>query len=213
MNLLKRNLSLVSFVLLLCAVPNTYAVDPLEFKGLHIGATVEDLKAKYPGAIECRDPKQEAAKADYPGGKEHYEQLLILADVQCYVDWDYVRAHPTELDRFAGHKADEIEFNFIGNRLLYAYANLYPDGFDDVASALTAKYGRATKRSNEVIQNRLGARFINTKVSWKRAGATLELSRYTESLEYSRYSLAADNYDSVVEKRRAARAKEAGKSL
>lgn len=197
-------------VLLLFTASGACAEDSLEFKGLKIGSTAEELRTKYPEFI-CSDPKQEAARPLNETLKKFWERKQTEADLFCETTIDD-RARPSALSGVAGHRVEVIDFHFIANRLMYAYALLDAFAFDDLIAALTAKYGPPTRKDTEAVKYRAGARFTNTIFYWKRAGATIRVSKYAESLDTASYSLSADDYWPEVARRRAARAKATGKS-
>jgi len=197
-------------VLLLFTVSNTYADDSLEFKGLKIGSTAEELRTKYPELI-CSDPKREATRPLNEKLKKFWEHKQAEADLFCETVIDD-RAPPTALSGVAGHRIKTIDFHFIGNRLMYAYASLDSMAFDDLIDDLTIKYGPPTRKNFEKIQTRAGASFTNIIFYWKRAGATIRVSQYARGMDTASYSLSADIYWSEVARRRAARAKATDKS-
>lgn len=197
-------------VLLLFTAPGTYADDSLEFKGLKIGSTAEELRTKYPELI-CSDPKQEATRPLNEKLKNFWERKQTEADLFCETTIND-RSPPTALSGVAGHRIRVIDFHFIANRLMYGYATLDSMAFDDLIAALTSKYGPPTRKDLEKIRMRSGAKFTNTIFYWKRAGATIRVSKYAVGLDTASYSLSADNYWPEVARRRAARAKATGKS-
>lgn len=206
----KHHLLSAILVLLLFTVSNTYADDSLEFKGLKIGSTAEELRTKYPELI-CSDPKREATRPLNEKLKKFWEHKQAEADLFCETVIDD-RAPPTALSGVAGHRIKTIDFHFIGNRLMYAYASLDSMAFDDLIADLTTKYGPPTRKNFEKIQTRAGATFTNIIFYWKRAGATIRVSQYARGMDTASYSLSADIYWSEVARRRAARAKATGKS-
>ncbi len=197
-------------VLLLFAASSTYADDSLEFKGLKLGSTAEELKTKYPEFI-CSDPKQETTRPRNETLKKFWERKQTEADLFCETVIDD-RAPPTELSEVAAHRVNTIDFHYIANRLMYAYALIDSFAFDDLIAALTSKYGPPTRKDTEEVRTRAGARFTNTIFYWKRAGATIRVSNYAVGLDTASYSLSADDYWPEVARRRAARAKAAGQS-
>ena len=197
-------------VLLLFTASSTYADDSLEFQGLKIGSTAEELRTKYPEII-CSDPKQEATRPLNETLKKFWERKQTEADLFCEATFSD-RAPPTALSGIAGHRIEVIDFHYIANRLMYAYALIDSFAFDDLIAALTTKYGPPTRKDTEAVKYRAGAKFTNTIFYWKRAGATIRVSKYAESMDTTSYSLSADEYWSEVARRRAARTKANGKS-
>jgi hypothetical protein len=197
-------------VLLLFTASSTYADDSLEFKGLKIGSTAEELRIKYPEFI-CSDPKQEATRPLTETLKKFWERKQTEGDLFCETVIDG-RAPPTALSEVAGHRIKAIDFHFIADRLMYGYASLDSMAFDDLIAALTIKYGLPTRKDTEEVQTRAGAKFTDTIFYWKRAGATIRVSKYAVGMDTASYSLSADNYWPEVARRRAARAKATGKS-
>lgn len=197
-------------VLLLFTASSTYADDSLEFRGLKIGSTAEELRTKYPELI-CSDPKQEATRPHNENLKKFWEHKQMEADLFCETVIDD-RNPPTALSELAGHRIKAIDFHFIADRLMYGYASLDSMAFEDLIAALTIKYGPPTRKDIEEVHTRAGAKFTNTIFYWKRAGATLRVSKYAVGLDTASYSLSADNYWPEVARRRAARAKATGKS-
>ena len=198
------------FVLLLFTAFSTHADDSLEFKGLKIGSTVKELRTKYPELI-CSDPKREATRPLNEKLKKFWEHKQTEADLFCETFIDD-RNPPTALSGVAGHRIKAIDFNFIANRLMYGYASLDSMAFNDLIADLTIKYGPPTRKDTEEVHTGSGAKFTNTIFYWKRAGATIRVSRYAIGMDTTSYSLSADNYWSEVARRRAARAKATDKS-
>lgn len=197
-------------VLLLFAASGAYADDSLEFKGLKIGSTAEELRTKYPKLI-CSDPKQEAKRPLNEKLKKFWERKQAEADLFCETTMDD-RHPPTALSGVAGHRIKAIDFHFIDDQLMYGYASLDSMAFDDLIADLTINYGPPTQKDTEERRTSAGTRFTNTILYWKRAGATIRVSKYVTGLDMASYSLSADDYWPEVAKRRAARTKAAGKS-
>lgn len=197
-------------VLLLFTASSTYAVDSLEFKGLNIGSTPEELRTKYPELI-CSDPKQEATRPLNEKLKKFWEHKQTEADLFCETTIND-RTPLTALSGVAGHRIKAIDFHFIANRLMYGYASFDSIAFDDLIASLSVKYGLPTQKDTKEAHTRAGTRFTNTIFYWKRAGATIQVSKYALGLDTSSYSLSADNYWPEVASRRAARSKATGKS-
>ena len=190
-------------VFLLLTASGAYADDSLEFKGLKIGSTVEELKTRYPEFI-CSDPKQEATRPLNETLKKFWERKQTEADLFC--ETTIINRSPrTALAGVAGHHIKVIDFHFIANRLMYAYALLDSFAFDDLIAALTTQYGPPTQKDT-------GAKFTNITFYWKRAGATIRVSKDAVGMDTASYSLSDDNYWPEVARRRAARAKATGKS-
>lgn len=197
-------------VLLLFTASSTYADDSLEFKGLKIGSTSEELRTKYPKFI-CSDPKQEATRPLNETLKKFWERKQTEADLFCETIIND-HAPPTALSEVAGHRIRAIDFHFIADQLMYGYASLDSMAFDDLIAALSVKYGQPTRKDSEEVRTRAGAKFINTIFYWKRAGATIRVSKYAVGMDTASYSLSADDYWPEVARRRAARTKATGKS-
>jgi len=103
-------------ILLLFTASGAYADDALEFKGLKIGASVEELREKYPEFI-CSDPKREATRPLNRKMKKFWERKQAEADLFCETVIDD-RAPPTALSGVAGHRLKTIDFHFIAGRLM-----------------------------------------------------------------------------------------------
>ena len=206
----KDHLLAAILVLLLFTAPSTYADDSLEFKGLKVGSTAEELRTKYPELI-CSDPKREATRPLNEKLKKFWERKQTEADLFCESIIDD-RAPPTALSGVAGHRIKTIDFHFIANRLMYGFATLDSMAVDDLIAALTKKYGPPTREDTGVVHARAGTKFTNTVFYWKRAGATIRVSKYARGMDTASYSLSADKYWPEVARRRAARAKATGKS-
>ena len=206
----KDHLLQAILILLLFTASGTYADDSLEFKGLKVGSTAEELRTKY-SKIICSDPKQEAKRPINEKFKKFWERKQTEADLFCETTISD-RDPPTALSEVAGHGIKSIDFHFIADRMMYGYALLDSMTFDDVIADLTVKYGPPTRKDTEEVHTRADAKFKNTIIYWKRSGATIRVSKYAVGLDTASYSLSADNYWPEVARRRAARAKAAGKS-
>jgi len=208
MSLIPRPLLII--IALLLRASCAYASEPLEFKGLKIGSTPNELSAKYP-ELRCNEPKAKTATEKGPF-KEFWDRKQTEADLFCATVISN-RDPPSQLSDIAGHHAKSFGFNFLGTRLMRASTSLSSVAFDGVSRALSAKYGQPDKKDVEEVQNRAGAKFTNIILYWKRDGATLRLSKYSESVDTSSYSLTSDDYWAEVEKRRAERVRSSAKSL
>lgn len=206
----KNHLLPAILVLLLFTASGTYADDSLEFKGLKIGSTAEELRTKYPELI-CSDPKQEATRPLNEKLKQFWERKQTEGDLFCETTIDD-RAPPTALSDVAGHRIKAIDFHFIADRLMYGYASLDSMAIYDLIATLSIQYGPPTRKDTEEVHTRAGTKFTNTIFYWKRAGATIRVSKYAVGLDTASYSLSADDYWPEVARRRAAQAKATRKS-
>lgn len=207
-------LRLISALLLgifLC-VSGAAASRPLEFKGLHIGSTVAELLAKYP-QLSCSDPKQKVVEfRNDPNFLKFWERKQDEADLFCGTVFGGDE-RDIALAETAGHRAEAIDINFFEGRLAYAKLSLPSLAFDDLLAALTAKYGPPTRQDIKQVQNMAGAVFNNVFAYWDSNDGFISLIQYAGSLDKSEYELTSNTYWPEVEKRRAARAKDAAKSL
>lgn len=176
--------------------------DVLEFKGLRIGSSPDELKAKYP-ELRCTEPKV-AAVVERSPFKEHWERQKIYADLQCNTVSD-PRLPLTALSNIVGHRARSFNFNFMNGKLERAYATISAAAFDALISGLISRYGPPSSRKYTAVQNRMGAQFQNEKLTWKEGNASIEVEKYYTDIETSIYELSSDTYWPEVERRRTER--------
>jgi hypothetical protein len=71
------------------------------------------------------------------------------------------------------------------------------DKFDTVSRAFTDKYGPATKSATQTLQNRIGATFTDTKLTWEVEGGTIVLRRYSGSFDRSMLVISDNEFDAA----------------
>lgn len=102
------------------------------------------------------------------------------------------RDMPAELKSIAGYPVDFYAVRFESEKAFYIYIKLHTNAFDSVANALISKYGQPSTKTQEVLQNKLGASFVNDIYKWQSAGQTLSVRRHAGRVDAMAINLTND---------------------
>lgn len=145
-----------------------YPQAALELKGLRLGMAERETVERF-ASIQCRDAET-----------RHADRICLV-----------MATSTPELATLAEQPVKYWSLSFKGERLGLITASLVSDHYDAIAEALEAKYGKPTARREPTLQNRMGARFANTTVEWRRGDEVLTAERYGGDVDSMRVILAS----------------------
>lgn len=161
--------------------------EPLEIKGIRIGMSEQDVRGAWKREA-CQDSRDPA-----------------MGDRICFIQ------RPT----FAGVPATGINVGIYDDRVESVYVGgVSADDFDEVLSALIAKYGPPSEDVPSVVENRMGTEFDNRTVRWIDAqGTTMQAVKRGGSVDSSSVMLLSAGLESMHEARSKRKAEEAADDL
>jgi hypothetical protein len=148
-------LALALALVLLLASPAFAFNEPDGFRGLKWGATKDDLDA---AAMKRGD-----------------------ATVLCPPSRPPHAICSTEV--MIGPAPAMVDYRFRDERFVAVSVRFQPDQFSGVAETFILRYGPPTKRSQEPVQTRGGARLTNDILRWTGKAVVIELRRYAASAD------------------------------
>lgn len=179
-----------------------------DFKGLSLGSSVADIKAKHPDYY-CKSTS---------GGLLGDANCSLSPEMKClmeqgpYPDNRSCREAVVKAMTYAGVRAD-ISLMFYEDKLGMVRVTFGSDGFAASIESMREKYGEPTTKKSEPITNRLGATFENQILEWKNGGATVQAEKYASRVDRSSVKVFLDSYMTEFEKRRGAKAQQGAKDL
>lgn len=143
-------------------LPAVACAAPLELKGMRPGMTKDELAAARPEIVA------RCFQNSTTGGLELCR---------------YVGAAATgELDTFAGAFVQSWTASLSGGRVVSVAILLHSNFFDRVADAMVERFGKPARRDGAT-QNRLGARFDQAELTWRRDGHVLQITKRAGSVD------------------------------
>lgn len=203
---MNRSLAVISAATLLCAYSALAQSQPLEFKGVPLGATEADLHAKFPGAFECSaNPRlgYSCVRSNY-----FWESAVckkLGGGVCSEMEQELFEFGPTKPSLYAMQIRDA--------KIVRISILLHTRYFVDLAAALVAKYGPATADETESVKNRMGAEFANRRLAWKRPDGTMLLKQRATDINTSSLTMFAEGVAEADAQERSEKAKAAAKKL
>ena len=128
---------------------------PLEFKGIALGATIDEVRAKY--HVDSCSPGE--------GVFAGTERCRIVG-----------------VDSFAGVSWPGVTARFRDGVLGTLSVSIPSRDFDAVATALAEKYGRPTSVETPIVQNRMGAQATNAIHRWARKDGGITAQMYAGNI-------------------------------
>lgn len=139
------------------------ASPPLEVKGVPLGSGPTDFASAFPGGLRCYNT-------------ECFAEYSIDKNVK------YGPAYVSEVKaRLIQGRVESITIVTLGF------------GFDDLAAAMIAKYGKPTEDVDSPVQNRLGATFHNRQVAWTLPGGAILLTQRSGDINHSATVISSDS--------------------
>lgn len=163
---------------------HTFADDPVGFRDVPFGASVEDVKAKIPGLL-CRP----------------YEKRELL-DHFCVGETDIA-------DTRIG-----LQFWFFNNRMGSFNLSFKPDQFHLLKEAFVGRYGPPTQSESNEFKTRGSLSYVNEELTWRfKNGATARLQKYSRRSDRGSGSVLSKEYEDERNRRYEERREKAKKGL
>jgi len=108
---------------------------------------------------------------------------------------------------------ESITAQFIDDRLSGLLLMMRITQFDSIADGLKQKFGLPTSTETPAIQNRMGAVFVNTIITWQRGNTSVMATRYAGTVEMSSVYYADRTGAQKADQRRQDAAKERAKMM
>lgn len=180
-----------------------------DFKGLPLGSTVVDVKAKFP---EYYCSKSTAGSPLSDTSCNLSPEMKCLMEQAPHPDNRSCREAVMKAMTYAGVRSD-ISLMFYDDKLGMARATFSADSFSNVVASMREKYGEPTTKKAEPVTNRMGATFENQILEWKKSGTTIQAEKYANRADRSSVKIFEDGYIAEFEKRRGAKAQQGAKDL
>lgn len=161
--------------------PETPTVAPstipasFDFKGLQLGVTEDELKAKFQD-FSCRDPEDDRRRR--------------MADRICIADPSsscrpntWCENDPEKPWSYGGIRAKYVTALFYEGKMHAISVSIQPDQFQGLVEALIVKYGQPSVSESEVLKTKIGANYENQKITWDSINSTLSASKFTTSID------------------------------
>lgn len=145
-----------------------------DFKSLHLGATEEELKARFPD-FACRDPKDDRQR-------RMADRICIASpSISCQPN-TWCENDPEKPWSYGGIRANNVIALFYAGRMHGISVNIHPEQYSPLVEALRIKYGKPANVEVELLQTRLGASYENQKTTWENQDTTIVAAKYTNSI-------------------------------
>jgi hypothetical protein len=157
--------------LLLCTSAICAADTGFDIKGVPLGATQADLVFRFT-RLECR------------------EAHSVTTERTCAVPKDsYGGADALLLFYLNGGKVSNMGMRFS------------PKDFAGVIGAMKERFGAPASEETEIVTNRVGAKFENTIVTWKRGGEVAVARRYAGALDRASITIVSTTFFEELKRR------------
>lgn len=183
----------------------TENVLPFDYKGLPLGSSLEEFKTKFPD-FNCKES---------PGGKMGDAYCTLSPALKCISVKDYksCEADVEKLLTYAGINTSYINFNFFFNQLSMVNMLISSGSFNTVVEAIKEKNGVPSSDEITPVTNKMGAKFENEIIEWKRAGTTIRAEKYGTTLNNSTIKIMQDSYMPEFSKRNKEEIKQKAKDI
>ncbi len=152
---------------------NTAKAEDITFKNIPWGIGEEYLLENI-NNITCHDINDQSQ--------------LVAGDRYCYLPYGHSAA------TIASVKAS-IMFFFFNNKLGDVnISHIDSSEFDGIASTFKEKYGAICKEHDDIVQNRLGAKFKNVHIACVGGNATINLTKYSDNISSSTIEYQTNDY-------------------
>lgn len=148
-----------------------------EIKGIYIGMTEAQLLEKYP-AFRCRNNTEIGRYCSFI--YEAYPSVCRELDGAKF-DACHERSH--QLYEFGPAKPKGYTVNLRDEAVTAISVIVRAEDFGDLAAALQEKYGRPSSDKKGVVENRMGAKFGNESIEWRRGNQALEIKQRVGNID------------------------------
>lgn len=178
--------AVIAAIAFLIASAGTSHAEPelITYKGFALGGTMSAFKERFPD-FTCE------------GG---HCSLDMVRD--CFMRVEGTPQEKTkagmacrERNTYGGIRPKSVSANFAEDKLVSVHVAFTTKlFFDDLSAAMVGGFGKPASHVREPVQNRMGATFQNETLTWRSAGATAILSKYTSTIEDGAVFIASDKY-------------------
>jgi len=181
---------------LLIAQP-AVAQEPLTFKGLEIGSSVERFMEIAPGARCIASRCFVFVSSECKMGRGTTEDFMA-----CRKRYSY-----------GGHIPLSITGTFDENKLVSVYVKISERSFEGLLVAMQERFGPPSIDSRSTLQNRMGASFDNRRVGWERTGTVITITQRAGQVDEGSVFFTSAAYAKKAEEEREQKAKAGAKDL
>ena len=197
-----------AFILLFAASVAGAQTPPLEVKGVPLGASMEELKAKLP-AFDCAKTSCTLFMTLYVN-KQCPTRMATAQSPQVWADCVSNVRDPL---KFGPANVSYYEASFMDGALGRVFIRIGQIAADQVVIALTEKYGKPTSDSVTSIQNRAGATFDSRVVVWLREDGQIRVEQRYGNVDEGAVIISSKTYDAATSKATVDQAKASAKGL
>lgn len=180
-----------------------------DFKGLPLGSSVADVKAKFPDYY-CS--KSTAGSTLSDTSCRLSPEIKCLSEQAPYPDNRSCREAVMKAMTYAGVDSN-ISLFFYDEKLGMASVTFGAESFSTVVASMRDKHGEPTTKKAEPVTNRMGATFENQIMEWKKSGTTIQAEKYATRVDRSSVKVFDDAYFAEFEKRKGAKSQQGAKDL
>jgi hypothetical protein len=172
----------------------------LEFKGVPLGASQEEMLTKLP-PFRCY------------GAECLYASVISLNRCRETSDKASCEAVMRELMHYGAANAKKYAATFRENKLASVSVTIDPSGFDALISTQAEKYAPPSSDEKSTIKNRMNAEFDQRRVEWKLPDGVIVASKRSDRVDESVVRMATNEHIAALEKESAEKAKAAVNKL
>jgi len=182
---LKKIAILAVVLMTLAAASAQTKAQPFSFKSDRLGMTLREWQEVH----ELVPPSAAITYTDacQPATAKHPIQTCLYSE-------------PSET--IAGCPIKSVMYWFVNDRLYSVYISVRESCYEEVVSAMRAKYGKPSRAKSKTYQNGFGAKFVGGEVTWINGVSFVSVEQYagdreTSSVLYWHFSLGAkaDKYE------------------
>lgn len=182
--------------------------DAFDLKGLPLGASVADLKAKFP-EYYC---SSNAGNTISDTSCSLSPETKCLLEQSPYPDNKTCRDAVMNAMTYAGVQSN-ISLFFYNDKLGMVQITFGAKSFTEVTASMREKYGEPTSQKAEQLINRMGVAFENQTLEWKATGTTIQAEKFAGRIDKSSVKIIQDAYFIEFKKRRGAKTQQGAKDI
>lgn len=172
---------LAALALLLSGAPTANAAPPIEFKGLQLGASLDQAKEMFPMLACVPGVKTGVTECVEASGWNRHCARREAYDNEA--DYEACQRAYNSLKTYAGLRIKRIALVFRDGSFTEAHVFIDPATYEQIVETISAKYGNPTSETSESVQNRFGARYENSLARWMLTDGYIGVNRYGSTLD------------------------------
>jgi hypothetical protein len=167
---------------------------PLEIKEIRIGMSLKDVDALYPAfSRSCAESRPTPSGAiicmhSIPSEINEAKSAILREEANKY----------PALKSFAGQRVKFISLLKVNEQVQSVRVSLPTDGWAVILGAMTEKFGPPASSLNSTVQNRAGASFEQTIVTWKANGQYLVAKKLGSDINHMAIALGSEAADATL---------------